>query len=178
MFTFLPQPYKSEVLREHRMRLTIVCLGLFIVAMLSGVILSMPTFISTRSQRSSMEQDKVRLLAELSSERGEEIAVEVSAIKAKLAILSAKSARRPMMSVFEKILSQPRRGISIVGISLRRDEEKGVIVLQGFADTRADLVAFSKALQADPTFPRVDLPVSALAKGTDISFTIRMESAF
>jgi hypothetical protein len=178
MFTFLPKPYKSEVLREHRVRVVIVCLGLFIVAMLSGAILSIPTFIATRSQRNSVEQDKARLQAEVSSEKGEQVASEVRAIKAKLAILTAKSVRKPVVSVLERVLVLPRPGISIVGISLHRDAEKGIIVLQGSADTRADLVAFSKGLQGEPSFSRVDLPVSALAKGKDISFTIRMESAF
>lgn len=178
MFTFLPQPYKSEVLREHRTRVVIVCLGLVIVAMLSGAILSIPAFIATHAQRKSVEEDKVRLQAEASSEKGGQVTAEVRAIKAKLAILTAKSVRKPVVSVLERVLALPRPGISIVDISLHRDEEKGIVVLQGSADTRADLVAFSKGLQGEPSFSRVDLPVSALAKGKDISFTIRIESAF
>jgi hypothetical protein len=178
MFTFLPQPYKSEVLREHHRRVVIVCLGLVIVAMLSGAILTTPTFVATNSQRKSMADDKARLQAEAGSEKGAEVTAEVRTIKARLAILSAKSARKPIVSVFEKVLAQPRPGISIIGLSLSRGAEKGGIIVQGVAETRADLVAFSKGLQGEPSFSRVDLPVSSLAKGTDISFTIRIESAF
>jgi hypothetical protein len=178
MFTFLPKPYKSEVLREHRMRVVIVCLGLVIVAMFSGAVLTLPTFVATRSEVRSMEQDKVRIQADAGSEKGAQVTAEVRSVKARLAILSAKAVRKPVVSVLEKVLAQPRPGVSIIGISMRREADKGFIVLRGVADTRADLVAFSNGLQGEPSFSKVDLPVSSLAKGTDIAFTIRIESSF
>jgi hypothetical protein len=160
------------------MRVVIVCLGLVIAAMLSGAILTVPTFVATNSQRQSMAEDKARVQAGIGSERDAQVTAEVRAIKAQLAILSARAESKTVVSVLERVLAQPRSGISITGLSLRRDAEKGTIVVQGVANTRSDLVAFSKGLQGEPSFSRVDLPVSSLAKGTDISFTIRIESAF
>jgi len=178
MFTFLPKPYKSEVLKEHRMRVALVFLGLLIAVMILGAVLTLPTFLATFSQRSSMTRELARVQNELSVEKGVEIGAEVKAIKARLSVLSAKASRKPVIIVLEELLAQPRPGLSITGISMRREGDKGIIAVQGTADTREHLVAFSKGLQGEPAFSKVDLPVSSLAKGKDISFTIRIESTF
>ncbi|MFA6158550.1 MAG: PilN domain-containing protein [Candidatus Paceibacterota bacterium] len=178
MFTFLPKDYRSEVLREHRTRLVIVCLGMLAAALLLGAILAFPTYLAVSFQKSSMIAEQARSQKELDSRKGDDVTLETKRIKAKLAVLSLEAKHRPVVATLERILAQPRIGVSLAGITLHRDADKGVITLQGEAKTRESLVAFSKSLQGEPSFSRVDLPVSSLAKSENIAFTIRIESNF
>lgn len=50
------------------------------------------------------------------------------------------------------------------------------ITIEGFAETRADLLAFQSNLQKQELFTVVDIPYSSFARNEDISFTANIES--
>ena len=57
-------------------------------------------------------------------------------------------------------------------------DSKSVLTLSGTADSRPGLLLFSNNLQTHPEFKKVDLPISNLAKNSNIDFNINITGAF
>ncbi|HEU5114157.1 MAG TPA: PilN domain-containing protein [Candidatus Paceibacterota bacterium] len=177
MFTFLPNPYKSEVAREYRKRVFTVAFALLALLAFSAAVLSAPSYIILSVKRSAASLSSEKSVAQdAASNAGLE--TKIKDIKAKIALLKGISGAKPLVSVLAKTNARLTSGISITGMTFKRDTDPGSIVLSGSAATRDDLVAFSKSLQGEPSFKNVSLPVSALAKSKNIGFTITIDSAF
>jgi Tfp pilus assembly protein PilN len=178
MFTFLPKSYRSEVLTEHRLRVVLVFSVMVTVSLALGAILALPTFFVSSAQKSSMLVEKERLLKAADSTRLDEVTAQINGIQRKIDVLSVQSERRPLISIVEKVLAQLDPGVSLSGIALHKEAGIGAIVISGAAETRDGLVQFSNNLRGEPSFTKVELPVSSLAKSKDIIFSIRVESSF
>ena len=158
------------------MRVLFVCLIMLAGTMLLGAALAVPTFLAASSQKSALILERENLAKILDAEKGEDTTLEIGDIEGKLAVLSAQASRRTVASVLGLALGHSRGGVSLNSIEIHREKGLAVIILEGRADTRENLVLFSKSLQRQPLFEKVDLPVSSLAKSSDVAFSIRIES--
>ena len=82
-------------------------------------------------------------------------------------------------SIVEDVVSHRTDGVVITSLSLSHvpnTTNQSSIAISGNALTRDNLVAFERSLEADPQFTKVVLPVSNLARDTDINFNITMLS--
>ena len=59
-------------------------------------------------------------------------------------------------------------------LSAFSDETSGAFILDGMADTRADLLTFRQALEATDRFSRVHFPLSILEKEENVRFTVTL----
>lgn len=174
MFNFLPEENKNRVVRKYRLKLVLVYIGLSCVLFATGFALAIPSYAILYAKRNAA------LLQEQTMSAGADrsIASEVKVLKEKTALADNASRQAPMAKILDKILSRQTSSISISGIGLKRGEEEGTITLEGKATSRDALVAFSKALQGEPSFSKVDLPVGSLARAKDIPWTILITSKF
>jgi hypothetical protein len=56
--------------------------------------------------------------------------------------------------------------------------ENSTLSIGGVATTRDALLSFKKKLEADEKFEEIVLPVSSLAKDTDIDFSLQIKGTF
>lgn len=66
------------------------------------------------------------------------------------------------------------KGVSITSISLGDTDDGVGVSIGGVASTRAELLAFSDALETVSDFSAVNLPVNYLANDTNIDYTISL----
>jgi hypothetical protein len=177
MFTFLPRSYRAEVEREYRKRVLAIALGLSTLLALSACALAAPSFIILSVKKAAASLDSKKS-GDLSASAGTDTAARIKDIKAKTSVLKTVSAAEPLASVLGRITARMIPGVKLSGIALKRSVDQGAIVVSGVAATRDDLVAFSKSLQGEPSFKNISLPVSTLAKATDIGFSISIDSSF
>jgi hypothetical protein len=172
MTNFLPQIYAKQAASDYRSRLFFVAFSLASVAFLVAIALALPSYLLLRVRAAAISPTDAQAAA---SAQG--IEDSVRAATAKAAAVGAVAREERMASVIERVISRRTAGIVISGLSFRRGDS-GAISLSGVAATREGLVSFVKSLEAEPAFSNVVLPVSALAKGKDISFSISLTSKF
>lgn len=175
MFTFLTEEYKNRAVKAYRLRLALVYVGLSCALFATGFVLAIPSYAILYAKRNTALLEERAISA---GNADKTIADEVKVLKEEIAVATRASQQAPVAAIFDKILSRQASNILISGITLKRGTESGTITLEGKATSRDSLVAFSKALQGEPSFTEVDLPVGSLAKSKDIPWTILITSKF
>jgi hypothetical protein len=172
MKAFLTETYARAVSREYRSRIMFVAAALSCLAFLCAIAFALPTYLVLRARAAALSAppaDPAPLA---------DVEASVAKLKEREAAAKTIADEARMATVIGKVLSRTTRGITLSAISLRRGGSADAISLSGMAATREDLVAFQKSLEAESSFAKVILPVSALAKGKDISFTLSVDSNF
>ena len=177
MFTFLPDDYKKDAVKEYRLRLASVCLMLVCIFFVLGATLALPTFTLLRTEKAIAIAERDLILKNL-NENPETLGKEISALNAKIKFIVETTDTHSMISILERVLTQSGNGISIQSLSLKRATAASTISIGGIASSRDSLVTFSKRLQGEPSFSRADVPVGSFAKNKDIPFNLSITSTF
>ncbi|HVU06464.1 MAG TPA: PilN domain-containing protein [Candidatus Paceibacterota bacterium] len=177
MFTFLPRSYRPEVEKEYRKRVFAVAFALGAVLMLSAAALAAPSYIILSAKRAAASLSATKTTA-AGAEGNASLESRIRDIKAKIGVLKTVADSKSIVSVLDRLVGQITPGIILTGMTLKRSEGPGGILVSGSAATRDALVAFSKSLQGEPSFQNVALPVSSLAKSSNIGFSITIDSSF
>ncbi|MEN9621809.1 MAG: hypothetical protein RLZZ67_243 [Candidatus Parcubacteria bacterium] len=177
MFTFLPEEYKKIALKEYRFRLVVLCLGLSFALFLIATAFSIPTFAIINAQKESALLERTALLNGL-KEDPSLLEKEVIILNQKINLIAETSGNLTLISVIEKVPVQKGSSIALTSLSFKRGGKAGTISISGVASSRDALVSFSKRLQGEPSFSKINLPVGALARNKDIPFSLTIESAF
>ncbi len=175
MFTFLSRARRVEVQREYRKRLLAVAAGLAFALAFLGAALSVPSYVilSVKAANAASAAPAASASASVDYEAAARDA------RQKAAALQKSLDEKPLLSVLERIAARaPQGGVALTGTSIRRQQGGAAVTISGTAAARESLVAFSKSLEAEPSFRNVALPVSALAKSRDITFSISLEALF
>jgi len=178
IFTFLKGEYAKKIIGEYRKRLFILCLGLAILFSFSLIGLILPAFISMSSEKEVLILEKQSFSKKTTNDNQGEIEKELKNIKEMITVLALDNTANPITSVLERVLLEKGSGIILQSISLERKKDFWAVSLGGKALSREALVDFSKKLETTPSLSDVDLPVSSLAKNSDIPFSITLHSAF
>ncbi len=176
MFTFLPKAYVADIEKEYRRRTLAVVFALAAVLSLSACVLTLPSYVALVAKKSALVSEAAKAV---SSDAPSNAVLEarIADIQAKMSTLKGLAAGKPLVPAVGRVVARLVPGITLSSIILKRSDQ-GSIVVSGSADTRDDLVAFSKSLQGDPSFRGVGLPVSALVKSQDVGFSISIDSSF
>ncbi len=175
MFTFLPEEHKDKAVKYYRLKLLVVYIGLSCVLLATGFVLAIPSYaiLFAKKQSSLLEKQ-----AATSSGTDASVAEEVKILKEEITLAKTASEQIPVTTLLDKVLSRQSSSIRISSITIKRGAETGTISVEGRASSRDALVAFSKSLQGEPAFTKVDLPVGSLAKSKDIPWVITISSKF
>ncbi len=176
MFTFLPEGHKQRILAAYHKKLFLIELLLLNAVLFLGCALFVPTFLAAKGERDVALTEKNQLTAKIDSGRKDTVEAQIQGIKDKVTALKKGSDALSALTALERALSRPRVGIDLSGISFSLDRETYRIGLDGKAATRENLVAFVKALQGEPSFAKVDLPVGSLAKSSNVPFNLSIET--
>jgi hypothetical protein len=165
MLNVLPFEVKKKLRQEYLMRLSAFGLALASLAGLLAAAMLVPALIYAKSERSGYEI----IIGNIEGVDGKEDVFEtVRAVKEKITFLKSGVAS-PILPLFKKVVDAKRNGIVISGISFTRNN---AVVIEGVASTRAALVAYRDTITAISDFSSVQLPISELAKSSNIEFTL------
>ena len=87
------------------------------------------------------------------------------------------SSSAPLRGVLEEVLAVRPKGVQILTIGMKRGAP-GVIALSGTTSSRDDISAYRAALEKNPRFTGVSVPIGVLAGTSDDRFTMTITGAF
>lgn len=175
MLTFLFDQYQKAVLKQYRLRLYTIYLGLGSILLLIGITLTIPTYILLTTRLKATELDKTTAEKTIDTD-AVTLDTEIKTLNDKISLIESNNKDLPMIIVLEKLLTKKDSDIRITSISIKRQNETGAIALGGVATTRDALVAFEKLLKSETLFSNVNLPVGSLVKSKDIPFAININA--
>jgi hypothetical protein len=172
--TLLPLPERKALRHEYRLRVAIVLCFMLSFAGLIGIGSLLPSFIAM-SARERAELDSVVALKKQKDDSG---AGDVEgSLKADAALLSAATplaAGTLSSAVIESIVSA-RGPVDLTTLQVSHtDGSVFAIAIQGTAPDRSSLLAFQNRLEALAPGNKAVLPISELAKNSDIPFSIEL----
>lgn len=170
MFTLVPIEQKKQLLVEYRLRLLIVGLFFVVLFFFFLTVLLLPSYLTVRSSYLSAlqeQQDANRAVAE--KNKGD-LSHVIDDLRKNLSVADI-SIEEPTV-LFETITLERGDSIKIKELSYSAKELPGqfIIRIKGFANDRKSLTAFQKNLLKYTEFTKVDLPISNLAKDSNITF--------
>ncbi|MEI6238664.1 MAG: MFS transporter [bacterium] len=177
MFSFLPQEQKKSLVKEYKIRFWItIFITLFFVICIAIVAESPAYFFSSyKSEEVRTEVDKEKNKPEKKEQQKslEELAHTNLYIKT----LSADEGA-PVSSSLDKLFKIKGK-IIFSSFAIKRNPAGGAtFAATGRAAKREDLVAFTKALKADPVFSEVTIPISGFTQTANIIFNFSLTGNF
>lgn len=169
MINILPESGRSVVRRDYRVRLISVFFFLLALLSLLTAALFLPSYLFATVESEQAFREEARLSASKASGEKSDMEVIASTNQQITELEVYMGASRPSEALVSTLQSAG------FGIELLRVSFEGVansISLSGKAASRDSLLQFSKIVQKLPIVASVDLPVSDLAKSTDIFFSM------
>lgn len=170
MTNLLPQKQKKEIKREYLLRLISTSLVVLGIIIFIASALLIPSYFLTylRSGSGEIQIDVIEKAISLQDEN--DASKILSETRQKLSIISTED-ESVVVDIIYSILNEKNKTILINSFLFRDD----VMSIRGVAESRDDLVDFSKKLERVTMFNNVDLPISDLASSKDIEFSLKME---
>ena len=176
MLHLLPEYQKRKVLTEYRMRLTVVCILLVAVAILAYAIFLMPSYVYLFTAKSELTLKKEGLMALIKAKSAASADKSGGDIGKAIAALKPLPGSLQPLQYMDVLAPSPSFAylITVNGYFMTPTTgDKIGVVLNGVAVTREGLTKYVAFL--NDRFGGVKLPLSALAKQSDIPFEFRFE---
>lgn len=170
----LPISEKKIVYREYVMRLFTTLFNLTALVVIFSVFLLFPSYFLSKSEESMLEaklEDFNKQNPELINSNMDKI---IGDINSKLDTLSKKeSSYKVSENVLNNILSIRTEGITFSQILFnKKAADSSILEIHGIATSRDALRNFKTALDNNPSFSSVELPVSNFLEKADLNFII------
>jgi Tfp pilus assembly protein PilN len=173
MHNLLSKQAKKEQKMEYIGRLLVLCFTLGTGVVLVGMVALVPTFLSTRLEMRFEHEQKERLNALLlEAEAGEKPLEQLERGRHVLSLLNVQAGEDQYSTILREALDTRPGGISISSAAFNRADR--TFTIQGLAENRDALVDFTRRLEASPRFARINLPISDLARSTDLTFRLTL----
>jgi hypothetical protein len=174
LYTLLPPIERKALRHEYRLRALVVFLFGISVAGTIGIGSLLPAFIRAGTDEGNA-QNQLETIKKAEDTSGLTVIQQRVSIGQTLISSLADGLGHPRLSLLVVDLLKQREGVSVNSISMDYAGTSSVQTsLNGTAPTRDDLVAFKSRLETNLPGSRVVLPISELAKGTDVPFSIQI----
>lgn len=178
MINILPTEEKKKILVEYRLRLGVVAVFALAALVFSSLILLAPSYLLAISKYNSVSGE----LAMLESKQGhnsqeKDINTQISGINKKIDLFLKGGAGvtvAPSQAILS-ILNIKGSAIKIQGFTYDATGKQERFIVTGVALDRDSLAQFIENLKKEPTFTKVDLPISSYVKSANIDFSIVIE---
>ena len=178
--TNLLPPERQRMLRRYYfIRLGVVATTLVILLILAAALLLLPTYVFL-TESAKTEQDRIANTENtINSSDEATLSSRLIELSNSTVALSALANTHPVSALMNNVLVIPRPGIVLSGFDYGPGvgESAGTLAVSGTATTRDALRNYQLALEGASFARSADLPVSAYAKDTEISFTITVTLA-
>lgn len=177
----LPPERLRALRRDYFVRLGIVGVFLVIILTLAAAILLLPTFVLLTTNESAAKIHLASIESSLSSSDDAALSAKLAALSNSAASLSALANTRSVSMTVRTILAVPSPGVTLSHLEYSSatdtNNNPNTLTISGIAATRDALRSYQLALQGSSFVHSADLPVSAYAKDTNITFTITVTLA-
>lgn len=178
--TNLLPPLRQRTLRyDYFIRLSVVVTLLLTVLASAAAVLLLPTYVFLSASARVGETHLASIESKISSFDEATLSAQLIALSNNTATLSALAGTHSVSAIMSSVLAISRPGITLSGFAYSPivDENPGTLAISGTAATRDALRSYQLALQSASFVHSADLPVSAYAKDTAITFTITVTLA-
>ena len=171
MANLIPQFAKKKVTTEYWFRVVTAWFMLWGVALLIATVLLFPVYIFTSVQIGVNAESARSAEASVANFESSVFDLEKASLQARYLI---EDERRNKAHAFVDLIEVNEvAGVDISRITFRTSEDgTQPIIVGGQAADRQSLASFRDRLLADPAISSADLPISNLAKESDIDFSI------
>ena len=171
MINLIPPAAKKKVVKEYWLRVFTIWLFLIGSAFFVVGILNFPAYVLTLSQASIYSEQVENAADELESSEASELLIKDANERA--VHLVSKEDGVDFSLLMEQLESLAGAGITITQFNFeRKDNKLGPIKISGIAASRADLTSFDDSIEAHASFSEAELPISNLAKDSNINYQI------
>ena len=175
MLNLLPKEHRKLIRREYIRRFLIVALSLFSLVVISWAVAIFPMYTSVNS-------DEVIVGGNLASIKNSSLGKDRSAVingikdlEAKMKLISIVPGDGAVEFI-SKATDLKTANISISSVSYtKKDASHKVVVIEGAARTRNDLISFFKKAKQVSWATASDVPLSSLAGEKNIPFTMSLD---
>lgn len=179
MFNLLPKQEKEAIRREYRLRLAVVILWFSFATFVIASLLLLPSFFLSAQKEKAAQARFETLAKSVARQETAGLGEVLLAAQSQLELLSREPPRSFLYELLIKIVSSKSAKISLESMTIRDAAPgKRIIHLTGVARDRGALLAFSRALESNTLFEQVELPISNLAKESEIPFSITGSGTF
>lgn len=180
MLNIFPTEEKKKVIAEYRLRLGIVVVFAVSALVLSSLVLLVPSYLIAVSKYNNVFGELSSL--ELRQDRAgqeKEVGTQIREENKKIDLfLKGDTGERPTPpQIILSIIGIKSSAIKIHGFTYDASVGQERLVVTGVASDRDGLAHFVESLKKDPTFTKVELPISSYVKSTDIDFSVVVERA-
>lgn len=180
MHNIFPTEEKKKVLAEYRLRLGVIAVFAVGALVLSSLVLLVPSYFIAISKYGNVSGE-LSMLEMRQSDIGQEKEVDAQRREANkkidLFLKGDTSGRLTPPQTILSIIGTKSSAIKIQGFTYDASAGQERLVVTGVASDRDGLARFVETLKKDPTFTKVELPISSYVKSTDIDFSIVVERA-
>ena len=179
MFNLLPDSEKKFILAEYANRRTVAALAFLFVLGLIASISAFPAFLLSSAKVSEVREEIEAVRQSKIFQEESSLSAELQKTQGKISSLHPKEAFIPVETVFTRIITHRGDGIRMNGLRLSAttDAERQILV-NGIARDRDALLSFVHALEEDPLFSSVDLPVSNFTRDRNAEFSLTIHGTF
>lgn len=180
MINLIPNEEKKKITKDFYLRVITIIFIMLGAVMLIASILLLPAYFIFSANKNSANPESELLIDETSSLPSEDPILIAKDLKNKLSIIENTQKNKFIFSqkIINEIILQKTPGIKITEISYQNDNKIGrTVSVSGSAKSREILLSFRRALENDPTFSKVDLPISNFVKGSNIKFFLNLISS-
>jgi len=170
----LPPERQSALSREYLLRLGVVVAVMITALTFAAALLLVPTYIFLSQNSSAKTIRLARIESVLSSAEEKALSEQLAALARDASVLIALGEVPSASVILRTALAVPHPGIALSGLAYTPAESKtpGTLAITGIATTRDALRTYQLAMQSASFAAAANLPVSAYAKDTNITFTI------
>jgi hypothetical protein len=173
--TNLLPPMRRRALRyDYFIRLSVIGMILLTSLLLASSVLLLPTYVFLIESARAEKTHLASIESTSSSFDEAALSAQLAALSKSAATLSALAGARSVSATMSAFLAISRPGITLSGFvySPPTGKNPSTLAISGIAATREALRSYQLALEGAPLARSANLPVSAYAKDTDITFTI------
>jgi Fimbrial assembly protein (PilN) len=177
MFLLILQEQKIKLLRQYRLRLLFVVISFLVILIAYGVFTLIPAYIYIHGEEESILKSYEGLKKSITDKSDGDLEKSLQNIKENIEALKGEDAN--ILLTVKLIVDSRPSNVRLTKLSYSYNpEDISIFEVVGVADDRASLIKFSKNLQANPIFTKVELPISNLAKDSSIDFNITITGKF
>lgn len=170
----LPSSRQDLIAHEYVFRLGVVAISLCSALVLVAAVLLLPSYVFLLGSAEAKGTHLATIKSTLSSADEKNLSVRLSSLSNDVATLTMFAKKMPVSVAARSILGITRPGITLSGLLYTSVVGKNspTFALSGTASSRDALRNYQIALQGASFVSSAELPVSAYAKDTNITFTI------
>ncbi len=172
--TLLPIDERGVLRREYRLRMLVVLCFMLSLVCIFGIVSLLPTFtrILGVESRSKLELSILKKASQSSVVADIEKRLMIN--KSLIAPISTMLKESEISPLIQSIATS-RGNVTISSFNISRITDGTITIgIQGLASTREDLLFFKTRLESLSVGNKVSLPVSQLAKSTNIQYSIQI----